>query len=239
LFSYKRAKTEQVSRKVARLIAQTTRIEIEETGSELEALLLENKLIREERPPFNHVNKQTEAYYFVYLKADETGLEYRLAMRTHEETDQTCWHGCFKGHNIVRRSMGCMLQLLWMAEHQLVSPHMLPVQLTRRLTPMRFSMSWKNSVKSNNREVAAHLLSQWIEGESCEFLDWLVVHIESGSTNPLSRFETLFLENRLECLKTFYDYKLVPYRHLRESLPTEHRLIAQTELDDLLVKARY
>lgn len=239
LFSYKRAKPGDVSRKVARLIAKTTRIEIEETESELKALLRENQLIREQRPQFNHANKQPEAYYFAYLKTDDTGLEYRLAMRTHDDTQQKYWHGCFKGHNVVRRSMGCMLQLLWMAEHQSVSPHLLPVQLTRRLTPMRFSMRWKNSGTPNHHEDAGRLLNQWINGESCELLDWLATRIEYGSQKRLSRFETLFLENRLECLKAFYDYKLARYRQLRENLPAGRRLIAQYELDDLMVKARY
>ncbi|CAN5464146.1 hypothetical protein BH23BAC3_BH23BAC3_31300 [soil metagenome] len=237
LFSYKRAKTGHVSRKVARLIAQTARIEIEETGSEMEALLLENRLIRDERPPFNHANKQTEAYYFVYLKADDTGLEFRLSMRIHEDTDEMFWHGCFKGQNPVRRSMGNMLQLLWMAEHQKRSPLLLPVQLTRRLTPMHYKLPWSASEPSQHTSVIG-LLTEWITGASCEFLDWLVVHIESGSRNPLNRFETLFLENRLECLKNFYDRKLVRHRILREKLSPDYKQIAQNELDDLLVRAR-
>jgi len=239
LFSYKRAKSGSVSRKVARLIAKTYRIEIEETESELEALLLENRLIREHRPQFNHANKQTDAYYFVFLKTDDAGLEYRLAMRTHDETGQNHWHGCFKGHNIVRRSMGCMLQLIWMAEHQHVSPHMLPVQLTRRLSPMRFTLQWKTSEKRGYRSEMIQLLNQWINGESCELLDWLAICVEYGRQKRLSRFETLFLENRLECLKAFYDYKLVPYRKLRENLPEGRRLIPQNELDDLMVRARF
>jgi excinuclease UvrABC nuclease subunit len=239
LFSYKRAKPGEVSRKVARLIAKTSGIEYEETDSELEALLCENRMIREHRPPFNHANKQPEAYYFVFLKTDESGLEYRLAMRIHDETDQNCWHGCFKGHNIVRRSMGCMLQLLWMAEHQHTSPHLLPIQLTRRLTPTRFSMKWKNSVTPGYREEITQLLNRWMTGASCELLDWLAINIEHGSQKHISRFEALFLENRLECLKAFFDYKLVKYRQLRESQPEKRRLIAQNELDDLMVRARF
>lgn len=238
LFSYKRAKSGQVSRKVARLIKQIARIEIEETGTEVDALLLENRLIRDERPPFNHANKQTEAYYFVYLKTDHTGMEFRLSMRIPEDTEEMFWHGCFKGHNPVRRSMGSMLQLLWMAEHQKRSPLMLPVQLTRRLTPMHYKLTWRSSGLSQQTNVT-RLLTEWITGVSCELLDWLIVQIEYGSGKPLSRFETLFLENKLECLKTFYERKLVRHRKLRENLSPDCKRIAQNELDDLLVRVRH
>ncbi len=238
LFSYKRAKSGQVSRKVARLITQIARIEIEATDSEVDALLLENSLIRKYRPTFNHANKQTEAYYFVYLKTDHTGMEFRLSMRIHKDTAEKFWHGCFKGHNSVRRSMGSMLQLLWMAEHQKRSPLMLPVQLTRRLTPMYYKLTWRLSGLSQQTNVT-RLLTEWITGVSCELLDWLIVHIEYGSGKPLSRFETLFLENKLECLKTFYERKLVRHRKLREKLSPDCKRIAQNELDDLRVRSGF
>lgn len=234
LFSYKRARPGQVSRKVARMIARISRIEIEETETEREALLLENRWIREHRPPFNHANKQTEAYYFVYLKAGEEALEFRLAMHVHDDTEEKFWHGCFKGHNPVRRSMGCLLQLLWMAEHHVVSPHYLPVQLTRRLTPMRFSLRWNQPESPSVDYGLTELLNGWITGESCELLEWLVVQIECG--RKLSLFETHFLENRIEYLKSFFDRKLVRHRILREQLLDGHRMIAQDELDDLIVK---
>src|SRR6056297_2242828 len=141
VFSYKRAKPGQVSRKVSRLIGRIDRVEFEETDSERDALLLENHWIRDKRPPFNSANKQTEAYYFIYFKPSRDALEFRLAMRIHDETDPANWYGSFKGHAPVRRSLGCLLQLLWMAEHGRHSPHHLPVQLTRRLTPIHFYMS--------------------------------------------------------------------------------------------------
>lgn len=234
LFSYKRARPGQVSRKVARMISQISRIEIEETETEREALLLENRWIREHRPPFNHANKQTEAYYFVYLKAAEEALEFRLAMHVHDDTEKEFWHGCFKGHNPVRRSMGCLLQLLWMAEHNVGSPHYLPVQLTRRLTPMRFRLRWNYPDSPSVNYGLTELLNGWIRGSSCELLKWLLVQIECG--RQMDPFETHFLENRLECLKSFFDRKLVRHRMLRKHLPDGHKMIGQDELDDLIVE---
>ncbi|MDZ7756778.1 nucleotide excision repair endonuclease [Rhodohalobacter sp.] len=252
LFTYKRAKAGQVSRKVAEMIGRIDSMVWVETESEREALLLENRMIRGARPPYNHANKEPETYYFIYIKPDEAGVEFRLAMRIHEETDQRFWHGCFKGHATVRRSLGCLLRLLWMAEHNVKNPMHLPVQLTRNLTPMRYTLSLnltafkckEDPVRAGGEDVdkarrcqnpesppgvLTGLIDSWIRGESCEILDWLIVQIECGER--LAPFQVRFLESHLDILKTFYDRKLVPHRKLRG----ESRHIKQEELDDLLV----
>lgn len=233
LFSYKRAKSGQVSRKVSRLIGRIVRLEIEETENEREALLLENRWIREKRPPFNHANKQPETYYFIFFKPDHTSLEFRLSMRIHDETNKDFWYGSFKGHAPVRRSLGCLLQLLWMAEHNEKSPHHLPVQLTRRLTPMRYIYSLAPDSPTIEYNIADAIQS-WLLGESCELLNYLSVRIEFGK-QKLSPFQTRFLEDRLHHLKSFYDRTLIRYRHLRGN----QRIIDQDELDDLVVKAGF
>lgn len=232
LFSYKRARAGQVSRKVARLIGRIASFDYEITETEKDALLLENRWIRRERPSFNHANKQTEAYYFVYFKPEERGLEFRLAMRIHEETDENLWYGCFKGHGPVRQSLGCLLQLLWMAEHRVTCPMHLPVQLTRRLTPMRYHLPWaKPSSPIKQHDVSA-LLHAWMRGESCELLDWLAVHLDDAVTQKKTPFQVRHFEQCLDCLKTFYDRKLVVHRFLRDGRDR----IGQEEIDDELIR---
>jgi excinuclease UvrABC nuclease subunit len=56
LRSYRQARPDQVSRKVIRLIRIVRKIEWEECGTEKDALLRENRLLRELKPPFNVVN---------------------------------------------------------------------------------------------------------------------------------------------------------------------------------------
>lgn len=233
LFTYKRAKPGQVSRKVSRLIGRINRFEIEETDSERNALLLENRWIRDKRPPFNHANKQTEAYYFIYFKPSKTELEFRLAMRIHDETDPGDWYGSFKGHAPVRRSLGCLLQLLWMSEHDVSHPHHLPVQLTRRLTPVRYVMPFSADSLIDTYSVQ-DMIREWFLGESCDILDFLLIMIEEEN-RQLTPFQIRFLEDRLHHLKNFYDRTLTRYRHIRG----ERRLIPQDELDDLVVEASF
>ncbi|MEX0945244.1 MAG: nucleotide excision repair endonuclease [Balneolaceae bacterium] len=231
LFSYKRAKSGQVSSKVSKLIARISTIELDITDSELDALLMENRLIRQNRPEYNRINKETETYYFVYFKPGVEGLEFRLAMRIHDETDPNNWYGCLKGHASVRRAMGCLLRFLWMTEHTVVDPMHLPVQLTRNLTPMRFYLAWgENSVINETNGFA--LVQKWLMGESCELLDWFAVHLDYSQKPDRPIFQNLHFEYQLECLKWYYDRKLVQHRILRKG----RRLIAQDEIDDEMVK---
>lgn len=232
LFSYKRARAGSVSRKVSKLIGRIATFDIEETESEQSALLLENRWIRDKRPPFNHANKQIEAYYFIYFKPGAASLEFRLSMQVHDETDEQNWYGSFKSHAVVRRSLGCLIQLLWMAEHGTQSPHHLPVHLTRRLTPMRYMLFMKPTSPLRNWD-AAELTTHFLHGYSCELLDFLGVQIETGCW--MSPFQTRFMEDRLHHLKTFYDRKIIPNRQMRG----ERQLIKQQELDDLFVKHRF
>lgn len=233
LFSYKRAKSGQVSRKVSRLIGRIDRLEFEETETERESLLLENRWIRDKRPPFNHANKQTEAYYFIYYKPGRDSLEFRLSMRIHDETDSDNWYGSYKGHAPVRRSLGCLLQLLWMAEHEILSPHHLPVQLTRRLTPMRYIMPLTDDSSILKYQID-EFIRKWFLGESCDLLDYVSIQFENGN-HELTPFQVRFLEDRLQHLKLFYDRTLTRYRHLRG----DRQIIEQDELDDLVVKAAF
>lgn len=65
LFTYRRVKSDNSSRKVRRLVRMTTEIEIMRTDSEEAALLKENALIRSHKPEFNHAKKSPKTYYFL------------------------------------------------------------------------------------------------------------------------------------------------------------------------------
>lgn len=233
LFSYKRAGVSQVSEKVSRLVSQVSHIDFETTCSEEEALLLENRWIRRERPPFNHANKKIETYYFIYIKPERNHLDVRLSMSLDPKLSESCYYGVFKGHGKVRRPLGCLLRFLWMAEHRNVSPHHLPVQLTRRLTPMYFTIAWQPASPMLSSNIP-DMIRLWMLGESCELLDWFVVHIDDAGLR--TRFQNHFFEHHLDQLKTFYDRTLIRHARFRELRNNAaSRLIARDELDDLIV----
>ena len=73
------------SKKVQSMIAQVERIGFEVCKTEMDAVLLENLLIRSLRPPFNHVNKKPETYYYISTKRRGNKREFRLSMRVLED----------------------------------------------------------------------------------------------------------------------------------------------------------
>ncbi len=232
LHQYKTGRSGKVSGKLARLISKVAEIKYEETATEKEALLLENKLIRKYRPDFNHVNKHYETYYYIYLKPETDGIHYELSMKFDEEKEEEFWYGCFKGHRMVRRSMGCLIRLIWMIENQTTDPFKLPVQLTRNLTPWRFLI--KTQQDGMNLQVCSHFLELWMLGESCELIDWIVVHFDTLLQASRDQFQNRYFEAHLEYLKTFYDRKLKPHKQYRG----DFRLLKQNELDDAMVMCR-
>jgi DNA polymerase-3 subunit epsilon len=58
-------------RKIREMIQRVRRIEVEETGSELSALLLEARLIREHQPKFNTLLKRLRRYHFVRIDSGD------------------------------------------------------------------------------------------------------------------------------------------------------------------------
>ena len=71
-------------------------------------------------------------------------------------------------------------------------------------------------------------------GDSCELLDWLVVHIELLQKGGCDYFQNRYFEAHLEYLKAFFDQKLQSHKQIRGDL----RLLKQNELDDAMVKYR-
>lgn len=237
LFSYKNARAGKTSAKTGRLISRIASFVFETTASERDALLLENRLIRTERPPFNHANKQTEAYYRIFFRIEGEQAGFRLAMRHKKDEGEKGWYGFFKGHEAVRKSFGCFLQLLWMIEHRQGHPHDLPVQLTRNLVPAAFILGLGKKSPLKDRHVK-DMIRNWLTGKSDKIHSWLANQYHE--INPGTLFTDRFLLHHLECLEGFYEKTLVRHRRMSTRfLNTEYTLIESDKLDDLIVKDRF
>ena len=137
LLTYRRAKMGTTLRKKIRLIRMTHNINIHICESEREALLLENELIRKHQPEFNHAKKRPETYYFIGLNREEKSLRFSLKMY---QPKMDYIYGAFKGHRLVRKSMGGIIRMLYILEHDVASAFDLPSILTQKLTPMQYDL---------------------------------------------------------------------------------------------------
>ncbi|MCA1801923.1 MAG: nucleotide excision repair endonuclease, partial [Rhodothermaceae bacterium] len=241
LASYRRARAGKVPRKVSGLVSRIRRIETEVHASSDEALLAENRWIRSERPPYNHANKHTETYYYVLIDFEDDDILFRLTMNPERQEPSALCFGCFKGHIRVRRMLGSLLRLLWLAVNRATSPHFLPVQLTRRITPMNYRLRFPGaSGTAGLTGVPTHpllvLIRDWFDGQSDELLHRLAWWNRGFCMD--SPFNRLFLEEALSQIDSFFNGVLHPHCRIRETLLNGRPTISRDELDDLLYRAK-
>ncbi|MEW6055962.1 MAG: nucleotide excision repair endonuclease [Bdellovibrionota bacterium] len=231
LASYKLARPNTVSRKVLRMLRLTQSIEFEICASETEALLRENQLLREHRPPFNVVNTHPESYYFIVLKAVRSHdlasrmVHLQLTTRAVSPEDQEGWvFGVFKGRRITRRSFQALLRLL-SALAAKDETFYFPTPLVRYRIPYCYSL-----------EVPKHLvgmLRAFLNGNSRRFLDELFVRLLENQSIP--KFVHHVISEDLKQVDEFYRHACRRVRALKRKHGIRRRTIAQEEIDDLLV----
>lgn len=229
LFTYRRAKVNTESRKTVRLIRLTHQVDITICETEKEALLLENRLIREHKPEFNHAKKQPDTYYFVALDSTENGLEFSLQMHV---PNKELVFGAFKGHRIVRKTMGGILRILYMLENQVKSVFDLPSVLTQKLTPMKYELTLSEATAVDGE--ALKLLTKFLSGENKDLIPWLMKRCEKQGL--IESFAGSMILSDLEAIKWFYERCSHRNYQINQQFNRDKMLIPQEELDDLLVK---
>ncbi|MEQ9091981.1 MAG: nucleotide excision repair endonuclease [Balneola sp.] len=211
------------SKKVQSMIAQIDRIGFEICKTEMDAILLENLLIRSLRPPFNHANKKPETYYYVSTKRRGNKREFRLSMRVLDEYTKV--YGCFKGHARVRKGLGALLRLLYLQHRMIDSAHYLPSQLLGRLAPMRFNCEIDKASKK--------LVHDFFLGKSKVLIEDFEELISKRTFKD--KFTKKYFSNELEQLNIFYALGPERNRLMKEQLELDSHLIRQEELDDFQV----
>ncbi len=229
LYSYRRAKPEQDSRKVLRMLRLVQSIRWEECASEKDALLRENKLLRELKPSFNVVNTSPDSYYLVGLRwlgeleeARSSTVRFRLTCNPKPMGDLV--YGAFKGRGTVRKGYMALLRLLWALDSKL-ERFEYPQKLTRRKPaylytldiPARLLKPLKAFLNGTSSTLLVHLTETLLENESIP--PWVYAIVQED----------------LESLALFYERCLRRNRLLRKNHKIPGRMIAQEAIDDVLV----
>ncbi|HET6511973.1 MAG TPA: DEDD exonuclease domain-containing protein [Candidatus Kapabacteria bacterium] len=97
--TYFTASHQDSAKKLARLMKAVKEIKIEETGSELSALLLESRKIKELKPRFNSLEKRYKGYTF--LKLDVQHNFPRLSATREPASDGADYYGPFRSRESV------------------------------------------------------------------------------------------------------------------------------------------
>jgi len=230
LFSYRRARMGQTSRKTVRLIRQIRHIEYELCSGEKEALLRENELIRNRRPAFNRAKKSPEAYYFIHLRREDGEWIFRLDMRRRADESEWTTYGAFKGHRTVRRALGSLLRLLYIRERSLDSVHRLPCVLLRNLTPMNFRLP----LSENGSPLAPALLDTLFKGQSLCFFEWAADQFTNRKLLELYIGRLILAD--MEAVRWFYEKCCRRNFDIVNRLQLDTHIIPKEKLDDYLVE---
>ncbi|WP_166263658.1 excinuclease ABC subunit UvrC [Marinobacter caseinilyticus] len=96
--------------KTEALVAKINHIEVTITGSETEALLLEQNLIKSLRPPYNILLRDDKSYPYIYLSShdDYPSLTFR---RGRTRKGQGTWFGPFPSSGAVKESLNILQKI--------------------------------------------------------------------------------------------------------------------------------
>lgn len=220
--SYKRARPDNVSRKVIRMLILVREIRWEECASEKDALLLENRLLRELDPPFNVLNTRPDTYYFIGIRKIGAQVRFRLTQRRKRQAD--ILYGAYKGRRMVRDGYGALLRLFWVAQSSL-DRFAYPAKLTRYKLPPLYAVAcppeWFPPLR------------HFFRGTSDELLSLLTEHLLKNEKIP--KFVYHVIQEDLEIAREFFLRGPRRNRELRRNHGVRKQVIEQEQIDDLLV----
>jgi len=168
LQQYRNAQRLKKHRKMRDILKAAARLEFEACTSHQEACLLELRLIRELRPPFNVASAFSFLYPMIGVRMRAEGvLELFLTSRPETLSGESgiSWHGAFRSRHWTKEFFEALQELLCFVAHEI--PH------TRRTVP-RTPGVWIQQYRS----VPAPLLREvepFLRGEGDEFLSELVM----------------------------------------------------------------
>ena len=164
--------------KTMAMVAKIDRIDVTVTRSETEALLLEQSLIKEERPPYNVVLRDDKSYPFIYLTAHE---DYpRLAFHRGAKAKQGRYFGPFPSAYAVRDSLNILQKVFQLRNcddsyFKNRSRPCLQHQIKRCTAPC------VNLISSEDYQDDVELAVMFLEGKSQAVLDRFKGQMEAAS----------------------------------------------------------
>jgi len=232
--SYSHLKPGDAPRKILRLLYHVVTIDIEQTPTETDALLLENQILRTEKPPYNRQNTRPESYLYLGLKTihlpDHTEVRFRVTARPRREQGDELF-GVFRNRGAIKNAVSAFLRLFWLIQNpdeRFSVPSRLLSQNCPRTYTIAVSPDWPP------------LLTQYWEGENLEILGQMALHLldRPDRHEPIPAFLYQSIQEDFEVLQDYF--KKGPRRNLelKRKFEFKKRLIPQELIDDWLVIER-
>ena len=227
LASYRTASRRKAHRKMRVLVREAYALEIRHQGTEAEALLLENQLIREYRPRFN----VDGAFDFLYPAFGTGSHEGRLLLcfTTEPEAFEDIalkWHGSFRPRSRAREAFDSLVELLGWLGHLEPANH-LPeaprIRGSRLVALRRLPMEMLDQIQ------------KFLDGENADFLEALCDDLLESQG---ARQSAAQIGEELRFLEDFYRHDILRLREARTSMGDTRTFIPRDERDGIFIRAR-
>ena len=228
LQTYRNASRKKVHRKMRTLVREAATLEVRPQDSEQQALLEENALIRQLRPPYN----VDGAFAFLYpsVGIGATDAHTLFCFSTSPEAYDRLplrWFGSFRSRPRAKEAFEALVELLAMLGH-LSKRTQLPAH--ERVRGSRLV-----GVRQLPRALD-ELLAPFFAGEGCELPGALATALLA---KPRARHEAARVEERLRRLDAFYESDARKLRLAMERLGRSGTYVSQDDRDALFILARF
>jgi predicted GIY-YIG superfamily endonuclease len=227
LSSYRNAGRRKAERKMRTLVREAHSLEVRLQKSETEALLLENQLIRELRPPFNVDGAFDFLYPAIGTGRDGDRLVLVLSSEPESVTDlDLCWHGTFRPRHRARDAFDALAFLFGRLGH-------LEPPSRSRFAPLRRgtrSVAFRR-VPEPFLDPLRHLLDGEDDGLLALLATALLERIEARRT-------AAEVEQALRLLARFHRDDALRLRRARQIVGWPVSFVPRQERDALFIRAR-
>lgn len=218
LTGYRNATRKKAHRKMRRIVRAAARLEIEVTASEEEALLLENAVIKAQRPRLNVEGAFSFLYPVIGIKRSGRHLHIAYSTMADDLADHDFLRfGCYRNRGVARAGFEALERAFTWLGHLEGAPELVPYTAWRR---------FRQIPKSLDADLEAFL-----KGDSDAFLEALVFALLD---RPAARRDSADVQESVRDLKAFYDTECVRLARLREATGWDY--IPQEERDAAAIR---
>jgi predicted GIY-YIG superfamily endonuclease len=224
LSQYRNAKRRKAHSKMRKIVKDADRIEFDLCVSDMEACLLEAKLIQERRPRWNTAG----AFFFLYPLLGikfEGGMTSFCYTTSPESFPDFEFHGAFRSRGITRGAFWALVGLLKYVGHRMPRD-------PRREVP-------KYSHLVSFRQLPESWMPHWrafLQGESREAMEMLVLSLVE---NAGARSAGYAIQKSLNLLKLFWRHEATSLKQVRVATGFAAYPVPQRERDFLYLKRRF
>ena len=228
LQNYRNASRKRVHRKMRTLVREASRIEIRPQPSEREALLQENALIRELRPPYN----VDGAFAFLYpaLGLGRQDGNTLLCFSTKPEQYaqlQLDWFGTFRSRPRAKQAFDALVELLALIGH---------LEKRTRLPPHPKVRGSRLVALRQLPKALSAALGPFLAGEDRALLGALSTALLA---KPRARRDAARVQECLQLLDEFYELDTRRLHEAMARLGHAGTFVPQDERDALFISARF